>query len=158
MAFKRYRGKTKIMYVEGDTAREVRDGGLVGFSDSGTAIPLRNDSTDKPLGVARRNDTTTDSSMVPVEVPVEEYVEWTFDLDSDAGLADSDIGTSIAIDTTGGNSVLAGDSAGMRADANDVTVPTILVTGRISASKGIGVLIRRAGTLIPDTGTISQGN
>lgn len=158
MSFVRFRGKTKLMYFEGDTALQVRDGGLVSLTDSGTLTPLRNDSTDKPLGPARRNDTTTDSSLVPVEVPVEEYVEWMFDVDSDGGLADSDVGTSIAIDTTGGNSVLAGDSCGMRADVSDVTVPTILVTGRVSATRGIGVLIRRAGTLMPDTGTISQGN
>lgn len=158
MAFRRYRGKTKTVYFKGDTALQVRNGGLVGFTDSGTMTPLRNDSTDRPLGVAKRNDTTTDSALVPVEIPIEEFVEWEFDVDSDGGLADSDVGTSVAIDTTGGNSVLAGDSCGMRVDVSDVTVPTILITGRISATKGIGVLIRRAGTLIPDTGTISQGN
>lgn len=146
------------MLFKGDTALQVRAGGMVGFTDSGTITPLRNDSTDRPLGVAKRNDTTTDSSLVPVEVPVEEYVEWEFDVDSDAGLADSDVGTSVALDTAGGNSVLAGDSCGMRVDVSDVTVPTILVTGRVSATKGIGVLIRRAGTLMADTGTISQGN
>lgn len=156
--FKRFDGKTKVLYFKGDTALQVRDGGMVSITDSGTITPLRNDSTDKPLGVARRNDTTTDSAMVPVEVPIEEYVEWEFDVDSDAGLSDSDVGTSVAVDTTGGNSVLAGDSCGMRVDVSDVTFPTILVTRRISATKGVGVLIKRAGTLIPDTGTISQGN
>lgn len=143
------------MYFKGDTAREVRDGGLVGFSDSGTVVPLRNDSTDVPIGVARRNDTVTDSSLVPVEVPVEDYVEWEFDVDSDAGLADSDVGQTVAIDTTGGGSVLAGDSCGMRVDVNDVTFPTVRITGRISASKGVGILVKRASTLIPDTGTIT---
>lgn len=156
--FRRLEGKTKTVWFKGDTAREIRLGGLVGLSDSGTVIPLRNDSTDRPVGVSKRTDTVTDSSLVPIEVPVEEFVEWEFDVDSDGGLADSDVGTSIAIDTTGGNSVLAGDSCGMRVDANDVTVPTILVTRRYSATKGAGVLIRRIGTLIPDTGTISQGN
>lgn len=159
MSFKRYAGKTKILTIwPGDTANEVRDGGMVGISDSGTVVQLANDSTDKPLGVARRNDTVTDSALVPVEVPIEEWVEWEFDVDSDGGLADSDVGTSIAIDTAGGGSVSAGDSAGMRVDVSDVTVPTILVTRVISATKGVGVLIRRASTLMPDTGTISQGN
>lgn len=158
MAFTRHRGKTKIMYFEGDTALQVRAGGLVSITDSATLTPLRNDSTDKPLGPARRNDTTTDSSLVPVEVPIEEYVEWTFDVDSDGGLVDSDVGTTVAVDTAGGNSVLAGDSCGMRVDRDDVTFPTILITGRISATRGIGVLVKRAGTLIPDTGTISHGN
>lgn len=155
MAFKRLDGKTKYMYFKGDTALQVRDGGLVGLTDSGTLTPLRNDSTDRPVGVARRNDTTTDSAMVPVEVPIEEAVEWEFDVDSDAGLADSDVGTTVAVDTTGGNSVLAGDSAGMRVDVSDVTFPTILITRRISATKGVGVLVKRVFTLIPDTGTIT---
>lgn len=155
MAFIRHRGKTKVMYFEGDTAKEVRNGGIVGLTDSGTVEPLGNDSLDKPLGIARRNDTVTDSSLVPVEVPVEEYVEWLIDLDSDGGALDSDIGQLIAVDTTGGASVNAGDSAGMRADVSDVTFPTILVTGRVSATQIIGVIAKRAGTLIPDTGTIT---
>ena len=154
---RRLEGKTKTMYFEGDTAREVRAGGLVGLTDSGTVVPLRNDSTDKPVGVAKRNDTITDSAMVPIEVPVEEWVEWEFETDSDAGLADSDIGTSIAVDTTGGGSVLAGDSAGTRLDVSDVTFPLVLVTRRISASRGVGVLVKRVSTLIPDTGTITNG-
>ena len=152
---KRLRGKTKIIYFEGDTVLQVRDGGLVGLTDSGTLTPLRNDSTDKPLGVARRNDTTTDSALVPVEVPVEEYVEWEFETDSDAGLADSDVGVSVAVDTVGGGSVNAGDSCAVRLDISDVTFPTMLITRRISASRGVGVLVKRAGTLIPDTGTIT---
>lgn len=155
MAFKRYAGKTKVIYFEGDTAREVRDGGLVTITDSGTVIPLRNDSLDLPLGVARRNDTVSDSALVPVEVPIEEYVEWEFDVDSDGGLVDSDVGQNVAVDTTGGGSVPAGDSAGMRVDRDDVTFPTIRIMRRISATKGIGILVKRAGTLIPDTGTIT---
>lgn len=155
MAFRRHKGKTKLLYFEGDTALQVRDGGLVFLTDSGTISPVRNDSLDKPLGVARRNDTVTDSALVPVEVPVEEYVEWLIDVDSDGGAADSDIGQLIAVDTTGGNSVLAGDSCGMRVDVSDVTFPTILVTGRVSATQIIGVIAKRAGTLIPDTGTIT---
>lgn len=153
--FKRLTGKTKYMYFKGDTALQVRDGGLVGITDSGTITPLRNDSTDVPFGVARRNDTTTDSSMVPVEVPVEEFVTWEVDVDSDGGLADSDVGQTCAIDTTGGNSVLAGDSCGMRIDVSDVTFPTVRILGRISATKAIVTLVKRAGTLIPDTGTIT---
>lgn len=145
------------MYFKGDTAREVRVGGLVGLTDSGTVVPMRNDSTDKPVGFAKRNDTTTDSLLVPIEVPVEEWVEWEFETDSDGGLADSDIGTTVAVDTTGGGSVNAGDSAGVRLDISDVTFPTMLITRRISATKGVAVLVKRVSTLLPDTGTISNG-
>ena len=142
------------MYFRGDTAREVRDGGLVFLTDSATIVPLRNDSLDRPLGVARRNDTITDSALVPVEVPVEDFVEWEFDVDSDVGLVAASVGSYMAIDTTGGGSVNAGDSAGMRVDQSDTAVRTIFVTGFISASKGIGVLARKASSIIPDTGTV----
>ena len=97
--FKRYKGKTKIMYFKGDTAEEVRDGSLVTLTDSGTITRANNDSTDNIIGVARRNDTVTDSKMVPVEVPVESAVEWEIDLDSDGGALDSDVGRYVSVDT-----------------------------------------------------------
>jgi hypothetical protein len=148
--FKRLKGKTKIMYFKGDTALQVRDGGLVALTDSGTVTPLRNDTTDRPVGVCRRNDTTTDSALVPVEVPVEDYVEWLIDVDSDGGAADSDVGRYCAVDTTGGNSVLAGDSCGMRVDINDTTIRTIWITGKNSATQIRGVIAKRA-SAVQDT-------
>lgn len=143
------------MYFKGDTALQVRDGSLVTLTDSATVSPCRNDSLDKPLGVARRNDTLTDSALVPVEVPVENYVEWLIDVDSDGGAADSDVGQIVAVDTVGGASVLAGDSCAMRVDISDVTFPTVLITGRVSATQVIGVIAKRADALVPDTGTIT---
>jgi len=142
--FVRFRGKTKMMYFKGDTAREVRDGSLVCLSDSATVVPARNDTTDRPIGVARRNDTITDSALVPVEVPVENAVEWLIDVDSDAGAADSDIGRYCAIDTAGGSSVNAGDSCATRVDVSDTTIRQIFITGRQSASKIIGTIARTA--------------
>lgn len=142
--FVRHRGKTKIMYFKGDTAQEVRNGSLVGMTDSGTVVPVRNDSTDAVLGVARRNDTLTDSALVPVEVPVESAVEWIIDVDSDAGAVDSSVGRYVNVDTTGGNSVLAGDSAGMRVDISDSVAGQIFVTGVVSTTKVIGVIANTA--------------
>lgn len=138
--FRRISGKTKIMYFEGDTAEEVRNGGIVSMTDSGTITPVRNDSLDMILGVARRNDTVTDSAMVPVEVPVESAVEWEIDLDSDGGALDSDVGRYVAVDTTGGNSVAAGDSQGMRVDISDSAAGPIFVTKVISSTKIRGVI------------------
>lgn len=142
--FRRAKGKTKFMYFPGDTARELRDGSLVTLSDSNTIIPCRNDTTDRPIGVARRNDTITDSAMVPVEVPVENAVEWEIDVDSDAGAVDSDIGRFCAIDTTGGASVDAGDSAATRVDISDTTIRQIFITGVISTTKILGTIARTA--------------
>ncbi len=143
----RYRGKTKIMHFKkGDTTHAIRDGGLVCIDDSANLVPPKNDSFDRVIGVARLNVSLLDTSswtgapMVPVEVPVENAVEWLIDADSDGGAADSDIGRFCAIDTTGGGSVLAGDSAGMRVDISDTAVRQVFITGRQSATKIIGVI------------------
>jgi len=139
------------MYFKGDTALEVRAGGLVGLTDSGTLTPATNDSLDRVVGVARRNDTVTDSSLVPVEVPVETAVEWLIDVDSDAGAADSDVGRHVAVDTAGGASVNAGDSCATRVDMSDTSSPQVFVTGIVSASKIRGALSRTAWVRTFDT-------
>ena len=111
MSVIRYRGKTKIMHFKKtDTTHALRDGGLVVLDDSSNLKPPANDSTDRVIGVARLNVALTDTSswtgapLVPVEVPVENAVEWLMDVDSDGGAADSDVGRYCAIDTTGGGS------------------------------------------------------
>jgi hypothetical protein len=150
MSFIRYRGKTKLMHFrKTDTTHALRDGGLVqlaGDSLGGSLIPPPNDSTSRPLGVCRQNVAMTDTSFptVPVEVPVENAVEWLIDVDSDAGAVDSDIGFYCGIDTTGGGSVLAGDSCGMRVDISDTATRQVFITGRVSASKIIGTLCNTA--------------
>jgi len=140
--FRKLRGKTKTMLFEKDTTDQVRDGSLVTFNlDSGQIIRVGNDSDDKIVGVARRNDTVADSTFVPVEVPVESAVEWLIDLDSDGGAVDSDIGRIVNVDTTGGNNVNAGDSAGMRVDISDSVAGSVLVTGIVSATQIRGVIV-----------------
>jgi hypothetical protein len=75
---------------------------------------------------------------------VENAVEWLIDVDSDAGAADSDVGRFVAMDTVGGGSVNAGDSAGMRVDISDTAYPHVLVTGIVSTSKIRGTLAKTA--------------
>lgn len=156
MAFILSRGKTKLMHFKKlDTTNQLRDGGLVQLDDSANLEPVRNDSTDRPLGVCRMNVGLTDSTQlsIPVEVPVENAVEWLIDVDSDAGASDSDVGRYCAVDTTGGGSVLAGDSCGMRVDVSDTAIRQILITGRISASRVVGVIAKTAfnGGVVADT-------
>lgn len=137
-------------FRKGDTTHALRDGGLVCIDDSGNIVPVKNDSTDRVIGVCRLNVALTDTSswtgapIVPVQVPVENAVEWEMDLDSDVGALDSDVGRYCAVDTTGGNSVLTGDSAGMRIDISDTAIRQILTTKIISGSKIIGVIVRNA--------------
>lgn len=146
MSFVRYRGKTKIMYFKkGDTTRGLRDGGLVQV-DSGLLHPtVADDSTNRPIGVCRLDVTAiTDTSswpgapMVPVEVPVELGVEWLIDTDSDGGATDTDIGCYVGLDTVT-DSLFA-----TRVDMSDTAVRSVLVTGRQSATKVIGVLCNTA--------------
>jgi len=143
MAFIRYRGKTKLMHFKNtDTTHALRDGGLVKLDDSSNLVPLQNDSTDRVIGVCRQNVAMTDSTQlsIPVEVPVENAVEWLVDVDSDGGLVDSDIGKYCSIDTAGGASVLTGDSCSMRIDVSDTSVRTFFTTGVVSATKAVGVI------------------
>lgn len=140
-----------------DTTNQLRDGGLVQLDDSSNLEPVRNDSTDRPIGVCRQNVALTDSTQlsIPVEVPVENAVEWLIDVDSDGGLADSDVGRYCAVDTTGGGSVLAGDSCGMRIDVSDTAIRQVFITGRVSATRAIGVIAKTAfnGGVVADTAT-----
>ena len=153
MSFIRHKGKTKLMFFRGDTAREVRDGSLVSITDSATVVPVDNDSGDRVVGVARRSDTVDHDTnvLIPVEVPVESAVEWVIDTDSDAGAADSDVGAFIAVDTAGGASVNAGDSNATRVNMNDSAPPRVFVTGVISATKITGVLSKQIWFQTQDT-------
>ena len=149
--FRRLRGKTKTMWFQKDTTEQIREGGLLTMNDSGQVTRAGNDSGDNIIGVAMKNDTLTDSALVPVEVPVESGVEWEIDLDSDAGALDSDVGRYCAVDTVGGASVNAGDSCGMRLDISDSATPHVFVTGIISTSKVRGVIAMSAFHVTLDT-------
>src|SRR3990167_1145270 len=140
--FVRHRGKTKLMYFKGDTAVQVRVGSLVMLNDSASVSTVRNDSTnDKIIGVARRSDTTTDSALVPVEVPVESAVEWLIDVDTTGDANDTDVGRLVGVDTAGGTT--AGDSAAVNLDIGDSSSATlagsVFITGRVSTRQVIGV-------------------
>lgn len=157
--FKLHRGKTKMMFFKkGDTTHSLVDGGLVCLDDSGNVVPPKNDSTDRVIGVSRQTVALTDTSswqgapLVQVEVPVENAVEWTIDADSDGGAADSDVGRYCAIDTTGGNSVNTGDSAGTRIDISDTAIRQVYIIRRLSATQVIGSITRMAFNIAsPDT-------
>lgn len=148
MSFIRYRGKTKLMYfrkTDTTAASSLRDGSLVGITDSGNLTYLSNDTADRVIGVCRLRVTATDTStwagapMVPVEVPVENAVEWIIDTDTDGGALDSDVGRYCAIDTANTT-----DSESTRVDVNDTAQRTVLITGVVSGTRVIGVLAKSA--------------
>ena len=138
MAFIRHRGKTKLMhFLKTDTtlASSLRDGSLVGLTDSGNLTPLSNDSTDRVVGVCRLRVTATDTSswsgapFVPVEVPIENAVEWKVGTDTAAGAVDSDVGRYCAVDTQE-----ASDSESTLVDISDTNERAFFITRIISGS------------------------
>ena len=148
MAFIRFRGKTKLMHfrkTDTTVASSLRAGSLVGITDSGNLTYLANDTTDRVLGVCRLTVAATDTSswqgapMVPVEVPVENAVEWLIDTDSDGGALDSDAGRFCSVDTA-----QAGDSESTRVDVNDTGQRTVLITSVVSGTRVIGVIAKSA--------------
>ena len=146
MSLIRYKGKTKLMYFnKTDTtlASSLKDGSLVGLTDSGNLTYLANDSTDRVLGVCRLTVAATDTStwpgapLVPVEVPVENAVEWLIDTDSDGGATDSDVGQYCAVDTA-----QAGDSESTRVDISDTAARQVFITGIVSSTRIRGVIAK----------------
>ena len=142
------------MWFPKDTALQTRQGGLLILTDSGELAPARNDSTnDKIIGVAVRSDTTTDSGPIPVEVPIENAVEWLINTDSDNEAADSSVGRLVTVDTSGGTT--AGDSCAVNVDLSDSSTATIaapiFIIGFISTSRVIGVIAHTAWNQTYDT-------
>ena len=144
--FRLFKGKTKTMYfrkTDTTVASSLREGSLVGITDSGNLTYLANDTTDRVVGVCKLRVTATDTSswqgapFVPVQVPVENAVEWLIDTDTDGGAADSDVGRFCTIDTA-----TASDSESTRVDVNDTAQRTVLITRVVSATQVIGVLAK----------------
>lgn len=80
MAFKRAAGKTKTMYFPKKASTAFADGALVIFDGSGF-IDVAISTSAQVIGVIRKTIASTDSdyasaTLVPVQVPIELYVEW----------------------------------------------------------------------------------
>ena len=138
MAFKRYRGKTHIMWFPKTASIGYTEGDVVSFTSptasTGRVVLWTSDTTAAVFGVNRSSVASTDTTTndIAVEVPDSPYTEWLFDVDSDAGLVDSDVGLYVDVDT---NSDV---------DRSSSVDDTVLVTARISASQGVGIFARTA--------------
>lgn len=140
MAVKRYSGRTKVMYFKKLVSTIMYPESFV--RNSGSFISYcTSDTTDQIVGVSRESwaaaDTTTD--LTPVEVPLEQWVEWQIDVDSDGGLADTDVFGYRDLDTKAGAAL-----CGQYLDASSSTDRVLMVTKRLSATKGVVVLARSA--------------
>jgi hypothetical protein len=132
-------------------ASSLRDGSLVGITDSGNLTYLANDSTDRVLGVCRLRVAAADTTgwpgapLVPVEVPVENAVEWLVDADSDGAGADSNVGRFCSIDTETDS-----DSESTRIDVSDTVQRTFLITGNPDSDRVIGIIAKSAFAAVRD--------
>lgn len=129
MAFIRARGRTKLMYFPKTASTVLTAGDLVALS-SGQLIDATS-STAEHVGVLRKTTASTDAdyastTFLPVEVPVELYVEWLADVT--ASMTAAQLG--IACDLTDAATVNTG------ATSHKVVRPTQF----ISATKGLFVI------------------
>lgn len=122
--FKRYSGKTKVMWLPKAASTAFSKGALVYPNGLGQVIPA--DSTSGcHVGVIQRDVASTDSdyastSLVPVEVPVERWTEWVVDASSAVA---ADVLTEIDLTDS------------LNANRSASSKDALLVTGIISASK-----------------------
>src|SRR3990167_6953940 len=133
MAFIRKKGKTKVMYFP-RTASVVFDlGDLVYFTGTSGRVSPHPGGAEEVVGVCKKAVLSTDDDyatadvLIPIEVPIEKYVEWEF---LTSGLVANDVGTYVDIATTDAGTVDRSTSA------DDI----VLVTKRISATVGVGIL------------------
>lgn len=133
MTFIRKSGRTKLFYLPKASAVTIKRNSILKFNVIGGVIDAVGDTNEPLVGVSRDSYATSDTTtkLIPVEVPIELGVEWEFTTDSDGGLTDTMIGTFRDLDTTGAN-----------VDASATSRQQILVTGKISSTKGIGVIAR----------------
>ena len=132
MSIRRHSGRTKVIHLRKADSVAIDNAELVKFStaDPGFVAPATGDTHERIIGVSRDSYASdTGNELVAIEVPLEQYVEWDIDVDSDGGLADTDVGYLRGIDTLGAN-----------LDASSVTLNTFLVVKNPSATRAIGVL------------------
>ena len=132
--FTRFRGKTKVMYFPRPASQDFTVGDLVYSNGSAQVIPADATSGDH-IGVILRTVASTDTDyatanvLVPVEVPIDDWVEWRVETAS-AVAAD----LFLEIDLTDANTANRGASS---KDA-------LFVTKVISATELLVVILSRA--------------
>ena len=131
MAFRRYKGKTKIEWFPVTTSTALVAGTLVEFTSGLIAAADADETAGGVRGVLRKTIAATDSDYatarsVPIEVPVEKHVVW--EADGTGTFLSTDIGVEYGIS----------DSATV--DKAETTTVHFLVTEFVSATKVRGYL------------------
>ena len=141
---RRYKGKTKFIYLPWTIGQTVTKGGLVAISSgqlvpaiAGTAgaaivgvVPVAVTSTSKHEGGIVAYTTQTN---VAVEVPVDRDVVWECDVDTTEALVLTDIGSFMDLSSESG---YTNDTV----DSGESTEDVFQCVGFISATKGLFIL------------------
>jgi len=134
MSVRKNAGRTKLIYLPKTSAIAVAAGEFMKTNSSGGILPCISDTNELIVGVSRDSHAATDTAVsMAVEVPLENYVEFEIDTDSDGGAADSDVGGYRDLDTTGGN-----------IDMSSSVDKVLLVLRVISATKVVATLAKSA--------------
>ena len=136
MAIKRFRGKTKFMWLPMTTSHIASVDALVGWS---TGLLIRANNTlagNQIMGTIRHAITTADTDygtarLVEVEVPVEKNVVWKCDVTALGALTSTDMGEFHDLTTAD-----TGDDFDTTASSIDIGY----CVGFISATKGLYIL------------------
>lgn len=133
MAFKHKSGRTKNIYLAKKASTAIAAHALVKFDNAGGVTLAVGDTHEALVGVNVGAQVSTDTTTNPIaiQVPLEFFVEWEFDTDSDGGLTDTMVGSFRDLDTLG-----------LNVDASATAKKNILVTKCISTTKGVGVIAR----------------
>lgn len=129
--FRRVRGKTKIMWLDVTTSTAIAKGYLTAWS-SGYLIACTSTTAPSQIAgvlaktIAATDDDYATARLVPVEVPIEPYVEWEFPVT--ASLVAADRG--LYCDLTNGGTVSRASS----------TYDVVQITHVLSTTKGQGIL------------------
>jgi len=104
MAFLKYRGKTKTVWLPVTVSTAIAKGDIVSWSSGALIKATSSTSALSHAGVIKKTIASTDSDyatarLVPVEVPVEKNVEWLAPVTS--GLVAGDIGLLVDLTDAG---------------------------------------------------------
>lgn len=136
MAFRVYRGKTKIMWLPVTPSTAITKGAIVSWS-SGKLIAATSSTTAlSHAGVIAKTIASTDADyandrLVPVEVPLDKNVEWTADFTTT--LLATDVGAEV--DLTDSLTVNRGASS---IDACIITAYLSATLGRVTLNLNAG--------------------
>lgn len=135
---RKYKGKTKFVWLPWTTGQTVANGGLVAWS-AGKLIPaIAGYAGDRIVGVIRHaitatTDVYTTQGNVEVEIPVEKNVIWECDVDATEALLATDMGDYMDLSEVSGQT-------STHVDSGESTEDIFYCVGFISATKGLFIL------------------